>query len=142
VELAAVLKLRLAYFGQYRDSVALTSDRVTSAPGPTFAALGGPMKFTCEGLGAIEAANIRHAARIFANRVAHERYGPKGRCRILRLQNHNGPIVRALKHSSAFLRFSVMRLGESYRFTVIVSHDPPPQTLADATPASSVPDER
>jgi hypothetical protein len=35
------------------------------------------MKYICEGFGAIEAANIKHAARIFANRVAHERYGPK-----------------------------------------------------------------
>jgi hypothetical protein len=46
------------------------------------------MKYTCNGLGAVEAANIKHAARIFANRVAHQKYGPQGRCRKLRVRNH------------------------------------------------------
>ena len=66
------------------------------------------MKYICEGFGKTEAANIKHAARIFANRVAHERYGPKGRCRMLRLLTHKGQTVQASKPSSAFLRFTVM----------------------------------
>lgn len=81
------------------------------------------MKYTCEGLGATEAANIRHAARIFANRVAHEKYGARGRCRMLRLQTHRGP------HGASFEAFVGIpplfghEFGESYRFTVIVSRD-------------------
>ena len=86
------------------------------------------MKYISKGLGAIEAADIRHAARIFANRVAHEKYGPKGRCRMLRLQTHRGP------HGASFEAFVGIpplfghEFGESYRFTVIASRDPQPQT--------------
>jgi hypothetical protein len=43
------------------------------------------MRYCSDGFGTIDAANIRRAARIFATRFAHQKYGPKGRYRTLRL---------------------------------------------------------
>ena len=90
------------------------------------------MKYICEGFGAIEAANIKHAARIFANRVAHERYGPKGRCRMLRLLTHKGADGASFEAFVGIPPLFGHAFGERYRFTVIVSHDPQPQPPADA----------
>ena len=78
------------------------------------------MKYACDGLGAINAANIKHAARIFANRLAHEKYGPKARCRKLRVQAHRGA------HGACFEAFVGIPpadgddVGESYVFVVHV----------------------
>ena len=81
------------------------------------------MRYTCEGLGTVDAANIKHAARVFANRVAHEKYGPKGRCRKLRVQNHRDA------HGASFEAFVGIPptygsdVGENYVFTVLVVRD-------------------
>jgi hypothetical protein len=76
---------------------------------------GGGMRYTCEGLGAVEAANIKHAARIFANRLAREKYGPQARCRTFRVQNHRGA------HGASFEAFvGGSDVGESCAFTVLV----------------------
>jgi hypothetical protein len=78
------------------------------------------MKYTCDRLGAVSAANIKHAARIFANRLAHEKYGPKARCRKLRVQAHRGA------HGACFEAFVGIPpadgddVGESYVFVVHV----------------------
>ena len=82
------------------------------------------MRYTCEGLGAVEAANIKHAARIFANRVAHQKYGPQARCRKLRVQNHRGA------HGASFEAFVGIPaaygkdVGENYVFTVLGVREP------------------
>lgn len=82
------------------------------------------MRCACDGFEAIDAANITHAARIFANRVAHQKYGPKGRCRTLRLRIDRG------SHGASFEAFVGVPplygddVGESYRFTVRIVREP------------------
>jgi hypothetical protein len=82
------------------------------------------MKYTCEGWGALEAANIKHAARIFANRAAHAKYGPQARCRKLRMKIHRGA------HGASFEAFvgippvSGADVGENFVFTVLVAREP------------------
>jgi hypothetical protein len=39
------------------------------------------VRYSSNGFDTIDAANIMHAARIFATRFAHQKYGPKGRYR-------------------------------------------------------------
>ena len=80
----------------------------------------GKMKYICEGFGTIEAANIKHAARIFANRVAHERYGPKGRCRMLRLLTHKGADGASFEAFVGIPPLYGHDVSKSYRFEVIV----------------------
>jgi len=80
----------------------------------------GKMKYTCEGFGAIEAANIKHAARIFANRVAHERYGPKGRCRTLRMETDRGACGASFEALVGIPATYGNEVGQSYRFTILV----------------------
>ena len=81
------------------------------------------MKYTCEGFGAIEAANIKHAARIFANRVAHERYGPKGRCRTLRMETDRGACGASFEAFVGIPPADGDEVGETYCFTVLVLHE-------------------
>ena len=82
------------------------------------------MRYTCEGLGTVDAANIKHAARVFANRVAHEKYGPQACCRKLRVQKHRGA------HGASFEAFVGISpaygsdVGESYVFTVLAVREP------------------
>lgn len=76
------------------------------------------MRYTSEGLGAVDAANIKHAARIFANRAAHEKYGPKGRCRKLRVQNHRGAYGASFEAFVGIPPVYGSYVGESYVFTV------------------------
>ena len=78
------------------------------------------MKYGCQDFQPIEAANIRHAARIFANRVAHQKYGPKGRCRKLRMQTHRGAYGASFDAFVGIPRPYGHQVGESYRFTVFV----------------------
>jgi hypothetical protein len=43
------------------------------------------IRYRCEGFHPIDAADIAHAAQLFAVRIARKKYGPKGRCRRLKL---------------------------------------------------------
>jgi hypothetical protein len=97
------------------------------------------MKYICEGFGAIEAANIKHAARIFADLVAHERYGPKGRCRMLRMLTHRGADGASFEASVGVPPVYGHEVGESYHFTVIVVRETSRTGLA---PTNNEPDQR
>jgi hypothetical protein len=81
------------------------------------------IRYACDGFEVIDAANIMHAARIFANRVAHQKYGPKGRCRTLRLRIDRGAHGATFE---AFVGIPPLRadVGESYQFTVRIVREP------------------
>jgi hypothetical protein len=98
------------------------------------------MKYLCEGLGAIEAANIKHAARIFANRVAHERYGPKGRCRMLRLLTHKGADGASFEAFVGIPPLYGHDVSKSYRFEVIVVRET--EVAAAVAQTNNDPDQR
>ncbi len=78
------------------------------------------MRYTCEGFGAVDAANLKHAARIFANRVAREKYGPKGRYRKLRVQTHRGVHGASFEALVGIPPVCGNAIGESYVFTVLI----------------------
>jgi hypothetical protein len=78
------------------------------------------MKYTCEGFAAIDAANIVHAARIFANRVAHQKYGSKGRCRKLRVQTDRGTRGASFEAFVGIPPADGDEVGETYCFSVLV----------------------
>lgn len=97
------------------------------------------MKYTCEGFGAIEAANIKHAARIFANRLAHERYGPKGRCRTLRLETDRGAYGASFEAFVGIPPLYGPDVGENYHFTVLVVRGTVgPKSSAPVNPATGL----
>src|ERR1700730_12139258 len=77
----------------------------------------GAMKYACQDFEPIEAANIRHAARIFANRVAHQKYGPPGCCRKQHMQAHRGAHAASFEAWIGIPRPYGHKVGESYRFT-------------------------
>ena len=77
------------------------------------------MRYSSEGFGTCDAANIMRAARIFATRVAHQKYGPKGRYRTLRLCLDRG--VRGASFEAIVelpKRYSTEPLSERQSFTV------------------------
>jgi hypothetical protein len=89
------------------------------------------MRYCSDGFGTIDAANIRRAARIFATRFAHQKYGPKGRYRTLRLCLDRG--VRGASFEAVVelpKRYSTVPPSERYHFTVFV--------VLDAEPARSI----
>jgi hypothetical protein len=42
-------------------------------------------QYTCDGFHSVRAADIAHAAQLFAVQMARRKYGPKGRCRSVQL---------------------------------------------------------
>jgi hypothetical protein len=42
------------------------------------------IQYICDGLSPVRAADIAHAAQLFAVQLARSKYGPKGRCRSVR----------------------------------------------------------
>jgi hypothetical protein len=79
------------------------------------------MRYCSDGFDTIDAANIMHAARIFATRFAHQKYGPKGRYRTLRLcldRGVRGASFEALVELPE--RYSAESLSERHYFTVFV----------------------
>ena len=75
------------------------------------------MRYICDGFDAIDAASISHAARIFAKRIARQKYGRNGRCRALRLRTERGGQGASFEallgtHPSA------NEARQAYRFTV------------------------
>ena len=85
------------------------------------------MRYTCDGFDAVNAANIMRAARIFATRAAHRKYGPHGRYRTLRLRTDRGA------HGASFEAlllipppYSEAVNDEVYYFTVLTVREGPP----------------
>jgi hypothetical protein len=77
------------------------------------------IRYRCEGFAPIDAADITHAAQLFAVRIARQKYGPTGRCRRLRLHAELGSRGATFE---AFLGIpkGVTMTGETYRFSVFV----------------------
>ena len=97
------------------------------------------MKYTCEGFAAIDAANIVHAARIFANRVAHQKYGSKGRCRKLRVQTDRGTRGASFEAFVGIPPLYGPDVGENYHFTVLVVRGTVgPKSSAPVNPATGL----
>jgi hypothetical protein len=44
-----------------------------------------PTQYTCDGFYPVRAADITHAAQLFAVQMARQKYGPKGRCRSVQM---------------------------------------------------------
>ena len=82
------------------------------------------MRYSSDGFDTIDAANIMRAARIFATRLAHQKYGPKGRYRTLRLCLDRG--VRGATFEAVVelpKRYTAEPLSERHRFTVFAVPD-------------------
>ena len=80
-------------------------------------------KYWCDGFYPIEAANLMHAAQLFAVQMARRKYGPSGRCRSVELLLDQAP------HGATFEAFlgvlkGVVWQGERHRFTVSMSLRP------------------
>jgi hypothetical protein len=75
-------------------------------------------QYTCDGFHSVAAADITHAAQLFAVQLARRKYGPKGRCRSVQLVR-NMPEV-GVTTFEAFLGVldGVAWRGGKSRFTV------------------------
>jgi len=78
------------------------------------------MRYACEGFDPADASNIMHAARIFANRMAHQKYGTKGRCRTLVLRNHKGARGASFEAFIGIFPPYGDGIGETYSFAVVI----------------------
>jgi hypothetical protein len=77
------------------------------------------IRYRCEGFHPIDAADITHAAQLFAVRIARQKYGRSGRCRRLRLQAELGSRGATFESFLGIPR-GVTMTGETYRFSVFV----------------------
>jgi hypothetical protein len=73
--------------------------------------------YRCDGFYPVAAANMMHAAQLFAVQIARRKYGPKGRCRSVQL------VLDQPRFGSIFEAFvgvpkGVMWDGETHRFMV------------------------
>ena len=84
-------------------------------------------KYRCDGFHSIDAANLEHAAQLFAVRIARQKYGPKGRCSTLELRTDLGDRGASFE---AFLGIpkGVMITGASHSFTVLIEREPSGET--------------
>jgi len=84
-------------------------------------------RYRCDGFNPIKAANIKHAALLFAVRIARQKYGPKGRCSTLELRADLGDRGASFE---AFLGIpkGVMITGASHSFTVLIEREPSGET--------------
>ena len=80
-------------------------------------------KYRCDGFHSIDAANLEHAAQLFAVRIARQKYGPKGRCSRLQLLADLGDRGATFK---AFLGIpkGIALTGASHQFTVLIDRGP------------------
>jgi hypothetical protein len=77
------------------------------------------IRYRCEGFSPIDAANITHAAQLFAVRIARRKYGPKGRCSRLSL-HHELEADGAIFETFLGISKGIAMTGETYRFSVFV----------------------
>jgi len=77
------------------------------------------VRYRCDGFGLIAAANITHAAQLFAVRIARQKYGPKGRCSRLTLCEGLNP-TRVVFEAFVGVPKGAAISGQTCRFVVDV----------------------
>jgi len=79
------------------------------------------VRYQCDGFDLIAAANITHAAQLFAVRIARQKYGPQGRCTRLKLCEGLCS-TRAVFEAFVGVPKGVAISGQTCRFVVNVLH--------------------
>ena len=82
----------------------------------------GRIIYKSDGVSPIHASNVHQAARIFATRLARQKYGPRGHCRFLTqdMGTRWGTYVAFL---GVLHGRGAAMLGEMHRFTVIIERE-------------------
>ena len=75
--------------------------------------------YRCDGFHPVSAANLEHAAQLFAVRIARQKYGPSGRCSRLELLSDLGDRGATFEAFLGILK-GIAITGASHQFTVLI----------------------
>jgi hypothetical protein len=82
----------------------------------------GRILYKSDGVSPIYASNVQQAARIFATRLARQKYGPTGHCRFL-TQDTGARWGTYVAFLGVLHDIGAAMLGEKHRFTVTIERE-------------------